>query len=101
MGKTYDLAVIGAGSGGLSAAIFGIEVGATVAMIEKDRIGGDCTWNGCVPSKSLLKAAKAAHHARSADAYGVSPTEPQVDLSRSWATCTRSSTRPTGRRRRR
>ena len=82
MGKTYDLAVIGAGSGGLSAAIFGIEVGATVAMIEKDRIGGDCTWNGCVPSKSLLKAAKAAHHARSADAYGVSPTEPQVDLSR-------------------
>ena len=48
----YDLVVIGAGSGGLTAATFGLEIGARVALVERKRIGGDCTWTGCIPSKS-------------------------------------------------
>jgi pyruvate/2-oxoglutarate dehydrogenase complex dihydrolipoamide dehydrogenase (E3) component len=80
MAEVYDLAVIGAGSGGLTAASFGMEAGADVALIERDRVGGDCTWTGCVPSKSLLKAAKVAHDVRTAGRYGLSASEPRVDF---------------------
>ena len=81
MDKAYDLVVIGAGSGGLTAAYVGINMGLKVALVEKDKIGGDCTWSGCVPSKSLIKAAKVAHEMRTSSLYGISPVEPQVDLS--------------------
>ena len=64
--QQYDLVIIGAGAGGLIAAGFAVQLGAKVALVEKDRIGGDCTWTGCVPSKALLKAAKVAHHVRTA-----------------------------------
>ncbi|MBN1262665.1 MAG: FAD-dependent oxidoreductase, partial [Anaerolineae bacterium] len=59
---------------------FAIETGATVALIEKHRVGGDCTWTGCVPSKSLLKAAKVAHHMRTAGQFGIQPVDPDVDM---------------------
>ena len=49
-------------------------------LVEKHRIGGDCTWTGCVPSKTLLKAAKVAHEMRTAGLHGLSPVEPIVDL---------------------
>jgi pyruvate/2-oxoglutarate dehydrogenase complex dihydrolipoamide dehydrogenase (E3) component len=78
----YDLAIIGAGSGGLTAAGFAARLGARVALIEKNRIGGDCTWTGCVPSKALLKAAKVAHESRRASLYGVVCAEPAIDMSR-------------------
>ena len=80
MDKTYDLIVIGGGSAGLSAVGFGLEMGASTALIERNRVGGDCTWTGCVPSKSLLKVAKVAHHMRTAGHYGIAPVEPQVDM---------------------
>jgi pyruvate/2-oxoglutarate dehydrogenase complex dihydrolipoamide dehydrogenase (E3) component len=67
MNKDYDLAIVGGGAAGLIAAPFAVQFGARVAFIEKDRIGGDCTWTGCVPSKTLLKAAKLAHQIRTAD----------------------------------
>ncbi len=79
--KDYDIAIIGAGSGGLTAAGFAARLGARVALIEKDRIGGDCTWTGCVPSKALLKAAKVAHECRSAAQYGIEGTAPVVNMS--------------------
>jgi pyruvate/2-oxoglutarate dehydrogenase complex dihydrolipoamide dehydrogenase (E3) component len=69
-----DLVVIGAGSGGITAARFAARAGARVVLIEKDRIGGDCTWTGCVPSKALLKAARVAHRARNASGFGLSAT---------------------------
>jgi pyruvate/2-oxoglutarate dehydrogenase complex dihydrolipoamide dehydrogenase (E3) component len=78
----YDLVVIGAGSGGLIAARFAAKLGARVALAEKNRIGGDCTWTGCVPSKALLKAAKIAHEVRTAAHYGVITSAPAVDMSR-------------------
>ena len=64
--ETYDFAIIGAGSVGLIAADFAVKLGARVALLERERIGGDCTWSGCVPSKSLLKVAKVAHDLRTA-----------------------------------
>ncbi len=61
-----DLVVIGAGSAGFSAAIRGAELGATVALIGAGTIGGTCVNVGCVPSKTLIRAAGALHHARAA-----------------------------------
>ncbi len=78
----YDLIVIGAGSGGLVAARFAAQLGARVALAEKNRIGGDCTWTGCVPSKALLKAAKIAHAVRTASHYGVIASAPAVEMGR-------------------
>ncbi len=80
MNEPYDLLIIGGGSAGLTAAGFAVELGARVALVEKHRIGGDCTWTGCVPSKTLLKAAKVAHQMRTAARYGLTPVEPVVDL---------------------
>ena len=74
MSASCDLVVIGAGSGGITAAQFAARAGARVVLIEKDRIGGDCTWTGCVPSKALLKVARVAHQARNASGFGLSTT---------------------------
>jgi len=59
--STYDLVVIGGGSAGLTAAKFAANFGKTVCLIESSNIGGDCTWTGCLPSKTLLSAAKRAY----------------------------------------
>lgn len=80
--KHYDLVIIGAGSGGLTAAAFAARLGAKVALVEKSRIGGDCTWTGCVPSKALLRAAKVAHEVRSAAHYGITAGAPVTDMRR-------------------
>jgi len=76
----YDLAIMGAGAAGLTAADFAVQTGAKTALLENDRIGGDCTWTGCVPSKSLIRAATVAHHARVAARYGIQVNEPVVDM---------------------
>ncbi len=76
----FDLAILGAGSCGLTAARFAAQLGARVALIEKHRIGGDCTWTGCVPSKALLKAAKVAHEIRRAQRFGIASTPPAADM---------------------
>jgi pyruvate/2-oxoglutarate dehydrogenase complex dihydrolipoamide dehydrogenase (E3) component len=78
--ERYDFAIIGAGSVGLIAADFAVKLGARVALLERDRIGGDCTWSGCVPSKSLLKVAKVAHDLRTASAFGIQSQPPIVDM---------------------
>jgi len=80
MDEQYDLIIIGGGSGGLTAAGLAVQFEARVALVEKHRTGGDCTWTGCVPSKTMLRAAKVAHEIRTADRYGLTPAEPVVDL---------------------
>lgn len=82
MTNSYDLIIIGAGSGGLTAASFAAKLSVSVALVEKNRVGGDCTWTGCVPSKALLKAAKVAHTLRTAGEYGIGSgsASPQVDM---------------------
>ncbi len=82
--RRYDLVIIGMGSGGIVAAEFAAALGLRVAAVERDRIGGDCLWTGCVPSKALLAAAKVAQHMRTADRFGIAAVEPEIDLSRVW-----------------
>jgi pyruvate/2-oxoglutarate dehydrogenase complex dihydrolipoamide dehydrogenase (E3) component len=76
----YDLTIIGAGAAGLIAAGFAVQLGARVALVDNHRIGGDCTWTGCVPSKALLKVAKVAHHVRSCAQYGIIAPAPVTDM---------------------
>jgi pyruvate/2-oxoglutarate dehydrogenase complex dihydrolipoamide dehydrogenase (E3) component len=59
--ERYNLIVIGAGAGGLTAAVIAASLSARVVLLEKHRTGGDCLNYGCVPSKALLKAAKVAY----------------------------------------
>ncbi len=80
MKDTYDLVIIGGGAAGLIAAPFAVQLGARVAFIEKNRIGGDCTWTGCVPSKTLIKSARVAYQMRTASRFGLAPVEAAVDL---------------------
>lgn len=77
-----DIAVIGAGSGGLSVAAGAALLGAKVVLVESRKMGGDCLNYGCVPSKSLLAAAKAANHFRTAENFGIKSIEPQIDFSK-------------------
>ncbi len=79
---TPDLCVIGAGSGGLSVAAAGAQLGADVVLIEKGKMGGDCLNTGCVPSKALLAAAKRAHQIKTSDQFGIKSTTPQVDFAK-------------------
>ncbi len=67
----YDLITIGAGAGGFVSAKVAAGLGRKVAMVEKKKLGGECTNAGCVPSKALLKAAAAAHQARRLQDYGL------------------------------
>ncbi len=76
---TPDVCVIGAGSGGLSVAAGASQMGASVVLVERDRMGGDCLNFGCVPSKSLIAAAHAAHAAREGERFGVRVGAPSVD----------------------
>ncbi|MEA2827253.1 MAG: hypothetical protein QOG43_1692 [Actinomycetota bacterium] len=80
----YDLVVVGMGSGGMIGAEFATTIGLRVAVVERGRVGGDCLWTGCVPSKALLASAKAAHTMRVADTYGLPSLAPDIDTSLVW-----------------
>lgn len=75
-----DICVIGAGSGGLSVAAGAVQMGARVVLVEAGEMGGDCLNSGCVPSKALIAAAKAAEAQRSGAKFGVAATVPEVDF---------------------
>jgi pyruvate/2-oxoglutarate dehydrogenase complex dihydrolipoamide dehydrogenase (E3) component len=74
-----DIAVIGAGSGGLSVAAGAAQLGLRVVLFERGEMGGDCLNHGCVPSKALIAAGKAAQAFRTAERFGVASAEPQID----------------------
>ena len=78
----FDLIVIGGGAAGLTASGIGASLGAKTLMVEREKLGGDCTWVGCVPSKTLLKAAKVAHHIRHASQFGLTDQAFEVDFSK-------------------
>ena len=75
----FDVVVIGGGAAGLTAAGICASFGAKTLLIEQAKLGGDCTWTGCIPSKTLLKAAKVAHERRHASRYGLSDADPAID----------------------
>jgi pyruvate/2-oxoglutarate dehydrogenase complex dihydrolipoamide dehydrogenase (E3) component len=81
---SYDLVVIGGGSAGLLIGKYGPLLGARIAVVERARLGGDCTWFGCVPSKALLASANVAAQAARAEEFGLPPLDARepVDLGR-------------------
>ena len=78
----YDLTIIGGGSGGLTAARLASSLGARVLLIDKEHLGGDCLYTGCVPSKSLIHAARIVHQAKNAAMLGLVPANLEVDLAK-------------------
>ncbi len=76
----FDLAVIGGGSGGLTVAAAAAQFGRKVVLFEKAEMGGDCLNTGCVPSKSLIAAAKHAQAVREGAKFGVMSPEPRIDF---------------------
>ena len=79
---SYDLVTVGMGSAGMVAAEFASTLDIEVAAVERDRVGGDCLWTGCVPSKALIASAKAAHVIRHADRFGLPAADPAIDTER-------------------
>lgn len=77
-----NLVVIGAGAAGLVSAYIAATVRAKVTLVEKHKMGGDCLNYGCVPSKSLIRIARAAHESRRAADFGITVGEPKVDFAR-------------------
>ena len=76
----FDLVVLGAGTGGYSAAFRAAQLGLRVALVDEDKIGGTCLHRGCIPTKALLESAEAVNRARHLKDYGVVlPGEPTVD----------------------
>lgn len=90
MTDRFDLVSIGGGTAGLVATLGVAGIGGRAALIEAGRVGGDCLWTGCIPSKALLAAAATAHSMRSADRHGIEPVSPEVDLARIMATVRRA-----------
>ena len=85
MSPRYDLIIVGMGSGGMVAAEFAASLDLEVAVIERDRVGGDCLWTGCVPSKAFIASAKVAHQMRTAGRYGITAHEPEIDTAKVFA----------------
>lgn len=76
----YDLVVIGGGTAGLVAAAGGALLGAKVALVEKNKLGGECLYYGCVPTKALIKSAKVASLMRRAPEFGLGEVDVEVDF---------------------
>lgn len=76
----FDLVILGAGSGGYAAALRGAQLGLSVALIEKDKLGGTCLHRGCIPTKALLHSAEVADTAREAGNYGINATFQGIDM---------------------
>ncbi|PSO96970.1 MAG: pyridine nucleotide-disulfide oxidoreductase [Cyanobacteria bacterium QS_7_48_42] len=80
MAVDYDLVVIGGGSGGLVVAGAAAYLNAKVALVEKERLGGDCLWYGCVPSKSLIHASRIAYEVKHASRFGIYTNPPDIQF---------------------
>src|SRR5687767_7974365 len=78
MSHDYDIAVIGAGTGGLVAAFVADGLGAKVVLIEQAKVGGECLWTGCVPSKTLIKSARVYETIKRAEEFGVHVEKPRL-----------------------
>jgi dihydrolipoamide dehydrogenase len=78
--QNYDLVVLGGGSGGYAAALRATQLGMTVGLIEKNKVGGTCLHVGCIPTKALLHAAEVADYTRESAKYGITSTFEGVDI---------------------
>ena len=78
--QNFDLVVLGGGSGGYAAALRAVQLGLTVALVEKDKLGGTCLHRGCIPTKALLHAAEVADNSRESARFGVRSTFEGIDV---------------------
>src|SRR6267143_709693 len=78
----YDMAIIGGGSGGLTAARVATALGASVLLIVKQRLGGDCLNYGCVPSKSMIHVARVVQQAKASAKLGLMPADLGVNMAK-------------------
>ena len=78
MAESFDVVVLGGGTAGLVTASGCARLGRKVALIEREALGGDCLWTGCVPTKALVATAKLAHQMRHADVFGLEPVTPRI-----------------------
>jgi dihydrolipoyl dehydrogenase len=76
----FDVVILGGGSGGYACALRAAELGKSVALIEKDKVGGTCLHRGCIPTKALLHAAEVADAARESDQFGVKASFEGIDM---------------------
>ncbi|MEU3647204.1 dihydrolipoyl dehydrogenase [Lentzea sp. NPDC034063] len=75
-----DLVILGGGSGGYACAFRAAELGLSVVLVEKDKLGGTCLHRGCIPTKALLHAAEVADNAREGDQFGVKSSLEGIDI---------------------
>ncbi len=79
-GGSFDVVVLGAGSGGYACALRAAQLGLSVALVEKDKVGGTCLHQGCIPTKALLHAAEVADAARHSERFGVKASLEGIDV---------------------
>ncbi|HEY0828735.1 MAG TPA: dihydrolipoyl dehydrogenase [Bacilli bacterium] len=82
MSKNYDIVVLGGGIGGYVAAIRAAQLGKTVAIVEKDKLGGTCLHRGCIPSKSLLRSAEVYSTMKDSESYGITASSVELDFTK-------------------
>ena len=82
MSDAFDLVILGSGPGGYVAAIRASQLGLSVAIVERERLGGICLNWGCIPTKALLRTSEIYHYMQNADAYGLSATGVSFDLAK-------------------
>jgi dihydrolipoamide dehydrogenase len=79
-GRSFDLVVLGGGSGGYAAALRAAQLGLSVALVERDKLGGTCLHRGCIPTKALLHAAEVADTTRNSEKFGVRASFGSIDM---------------------
>jgi dihydrolipoamide dehydrogenase len=83
--QVHDLVILGGGSGGYAAALRATQLGLSVALIERDKVGGTCLHRGCIPTKALLHAAEMLDEIRHADQFGIGVAAPTLDVAKTHA----------------
>ncbi|MGR0221777.1 dihydrolipoyl dehydrogenase [Agromyces sp. ZXT2-6] len=78
--QNFDLVILGGGSGGYAAALRAVQLGLSVALVEKDKLGGTCLHRGCIPTKALLHAAEIADNTRESAKFGVRSSFEGIDV---------------------
>ncbi|MEA2589397.1 MAG: dihydrolipoamide dehydrogenase, partial [Actinomycetota bacterium] len=79
MAEGVDVAILGGGNAGYACALRAAQLGLSVILVERDKVGGTCLHRGCIPTKALLHSAEVVDHIRSAGDFGVLVGEPSVD----------------------
>ena len=77
---SFDVVILGGGSGGYAAALRSAQLGKTVALVERDKLGGTCLHRGCIPTKALLHSAEIADNTREAENFGINATFNSIDM---------------------